>query len=109
MKRLRFVGRCKEDLSAFPASTRSRVGHELFMVQAGREPSDWKPMPTVGPGASEIRARDESGVYRVIYVAKFAGAVYALHAFKKQTQQTSPGDLELARQRYRIAQMLAKE
>lgn len=79
------------------------------MVQMGREPADWKPMPTVGAGASEIRVRDESGAYRVIYVAKFADAVYALHAFKKQTQKTGQDDLELARQRYRIAQMLAKE
>ncbi len=45
----------------------------------------------------------------MIYVAKFADAVYVLHAFKKLTQQTRQDDLELARQRYRIAQALAKE
>ncbi len=79
------------------------------MVQVGREPSDWKPMAIIGPGANEIRVRDVSGAYRVVYVAKFADAVYVLHVFNKKTQQTSALDLELARQRYRVAQMLAKE
>ena len=79
------------------------------MVQVGREPSDWKPMPAIGPGACEIRVRDVSGAYRVVYVAKLADAVYVLHAFKKQTQRTGLVDLELARRRYRVAQMLAKE
>ncbi len=53
------------------------------MVQVGREPSDWKPMSEVGAGACEIRVRDEGGAFRVIYVAKFADAIYVLHAFQK--------------------------
>ena len=31
------------------------------MVQVGREPSDFKPLPSVGPGAYEIRVRDDAG------------------------------------------------
>ncbi len=64
MKLLRFAGNAKADLSAFPARARTRAGHELFMVQAGREPGDWKPMPAVGAGAAEIRVRDETGACR---------------------------------------------
>jgi phage-related protein len=63
MKLLRFVGTARDDLSAFPAAARSRAGHELFMVQVGREPDDWKPMGTVGPGACEIRVRDREGAF----------------------------------------------
>ena len=55
MKLLRFAGSAKADLSALPDRARIRAGYELFMVQAGREPSDWKAMPAVGPGAVEIR------------------------------------------------------
>ena len=51
------------------------------MLQVGREPDDWKPMPTIGPGACEIRITDKAEAFRVIYVAKFADAVYVLHAF----------------------------
>ena len=58
-------------------------------------------MPTVGAGVQEIRIRDAAGVFRVIYVAKFADAVYVLHCFRKTTQKTSKTDLDLATKRYR--------
>lgn len=70
-------------------------------VQAGLEPENWKPFDTVGAGAREIRIRDASGAFRVIYVAKFAEAVYVLHCFQKKTQATSPHDRDLAESRYR--------
>jgi len=108
MKPVRFMGGARDDLSAFPKSARIRAGHELFMVQVGRDPDDWKPMSTVGSGACEIRVRDQAGAFRVIYVAKFEDAVYVLHAFQKKSPKTSPSDLNLTRQRYRDAQNLAK-
>ena len=72
------------------------------MVQVGREPADFKPMPSVGPGAYELRVRDEAGAFRVIYVAKFEHAVYVLHAFQKKTRRTSQADIELAARRYQM-------
>lgn len=72
------------------------------MVQVGREPADFKPMPSVGPGAYELRVRDETGAFRVIYVAKFERAIYVLHAFQKKTRKTSQTDIELAASRYKI-------
>ena len=75
MKAACFVGTAREDLAAFPESARRRAGYELFMVQVGREPADFKPIPSVGPGTYEIRVRDEAGAFRVIYVAKFERAV----------------------------------
>jgi len=108
MKPVRFVGSARDDLAAFPKTARTRAGHELFMIQVGRNPDDWKPMSNVGPGACEIRVRDPHGAYRVIYVAKFTDAVYVLHAFQKKTQKTARADLDLAMQRYRIAQELAE-
>lgn len=101
MKLLRFAGSAKADLSAFPEGARMRAGYELFMIQVGREPADWKPMPVVGSGAAEIRVRDETGAFRVIYVAGFADAVYVLHAFQKRSQKTTRADIMLAAQRYR--------
>jgi phage-related protein len=102
MKALRFVGTAREDLIAFPASVRRRAGHELFLVQVGRDPADFKPMPRVGPGVCEIRLRDATGAFRVIYLARRTTAVYVLHAFRKKTQKTAPADIELAAQRYRM-------
>jgi phage-related protein len=53
-------------------------------------------MRSVGPGVVEIRIHQE-GEYRVLYVAKFAEAIYALHAFSKKAQQTRQADIEMAR------------
>ena len=102
MKQLTFVGTAREDLAAFPEPARRSAGYELFMVQVGREPSDFKPMPDVGPGVYEIRVCDRSGAFRVIYVAKFDEAIYVLHAFQKKTPRTSRMDIEVAKRRYRL-------
>ena len=85
-----FVGSSDDDLRDFPAAARRAAGFELSAVQTGLMPSDFKPMATVGPGAYEIRVHVE-GEWRVIYVAKFARAVHALHAFRKKTLQDSTG------------------
>ncbi len=58
-------------------------------------------MQVVGAGAYEIRYRDDSGIFRVIYVAKLADSVYVLHAFQKKTQKTSKKDTDLATDRYK--------
>lgn len=102
MKAACFIGTAREDLAAFPESTRRRAGYDLFMVQVGRDPADFKPLPNVGPGAYEIRVRDEASSFRVIYVAKFEHAVYVLHAFQKKTRKTSQADIELAVRRYKV-------
>jgi phage-related protein len=86
-----------------PVGIRHDIGVELMRVQFGGQPTDFKSMPTIGAGAYEIRVRDESGVFRAIYyVAKFARAIYVLHAFRKTTQQTAKSDIELARVRYKM-------
>lgn len=58
-------------------------------------------MNDVGAGVREIRVRDEKGIFRIIYVAKFADAVFVLHCFQKKTQRTSKADLNLASRRYK--------
>jgi phage-related protein len=100
-KLVRFLGTTLDDLRAFPASARRDAGYQLDKVQNGLDPTDWKPMNTIGQGVREIRIRDADGAFRVVYVAKFAEAVYILHCFQKKTQTTSRTDLDLAARRYR--------
>lgn len=100
MKPLNFVGSSLDDLRNFPDEARRVAGFELRAVQNGLEPSDWKPIPVIGPGVNEIRIH-VLGEWRVIYVAKFHDAVYVLHAFHKKTRKTSGRDIDLARQRFR--------
>jgi len=101
LKPVEFRGTSLDDLRAFPEAARKEAGYQIDQVQQGREPDDWKPMSTVAGGVREIRIREVSGAFRVLYVAKFADAVYVLHCFQKKTQQTSQEDIDLAAQRYR--------
>lgn len=96
-----FLGSSLDDLRAFPLAARREAGFQLDQVQHGGEPSDWKPMASVGPGVREIRIRDVLGAYRVLYLAKLADAVYVLHCFQKKTEKTAKSDLALATRRYR--------
>ncbi len=98
MKSLKFVGLSLDDLRNFPDEARRAAGFELRAIQAGLEPSDWKPMQAVGSGVKEIRIH-VLGEWRVVYVAKFRDAVYVLHAFQKKSRKTSQRDIELARER----------
>ena len=100
LKPLYFVGSALEDLRAFPRAPRREAGYQLDRVQFGLEPSDWKPMTTVGRGVREIRISHE-GQYRVIYVAKTGDAVYVLHAFQKKTRKTRKQDIEIAKRRFK--------
>ena len=66
-------------ISGFSEDVRQIAGFQLWRVQC-------------------IHAGTE---HRVIYVARFAEAVYVLHAFEKRTRRTPKEDLDLARQRLR--------
>jgi phage-related protein len=100
-KPVRFLGNALEELRAFPPNARRDAGHQIDQVQQGLEPDDWKPMNSIGTGVREIRIRDVSGAFRVIYVAKFAEAIYVLHCFQKKSQKTGKTDIDLAAKRYR--------
>lgn len=100
MKPLRFLGDSSKRLRAFPADARQDAGYQLDSVQGGEQSTDFKPMPSVGPGVEELRVWDDSGTFRVIYTARRPEAIYVLHAFQKKTQATSKADIELARRRF---------
>ena len=53
--------------------------------------------------------KDASGIYRVMYVAKFEEAIYVLHCFQKKTQVTSKQDKAIASARYRAVVSGRKE
>ncbi len=104
IKSVEFRGKSLDDLRAFPLTARRDAGHQLDQIQRGLEPDDWKAMNSIGHGVREIRIGDVTGAFRVIYVAKFAEAVYVLHCFQKKTTRTSKSDLDLAITRYRDLQ-----
>ncbi len=101
MKPLTFMGASQDDLRDFPLEARKAAGFELWQIQLGLEPSDWKPISGIAPGVKEIRIH-VLGEWRVMYVAKFADAIYVLHCFQKKTQKTRREDIELAQRRFKM-------
>jgi phage-related protein len=101
LKPVTFHADSLDRLRDFPEDARRQAGHELYQVQKGANPSDWKPMPTIGLGVREIRIRDADGAYRVIYIATLADAIHVLHAFQKKSRKTAQRDLDIAFTRLR--------
>ena len=65
-KPVAFLGDSLARLRDFPEDARRDAGRELVRVQEGRDPIDWKPMPSIGKGVREIRVSDRPGEFRVI-------------------------------------------
>jgi len=98
---LQHAGLSRRTLSPFPPDdARHDAGYQLEKVQRGEQPDDFKPMAAIGKGVEEIRITEESGAYRVIYVARRADAVYVLNAFQKKTQATPKKDVDTAMRRF---------
>lgn len=93
-------GSSLRDVRGFSPPGRRAVGRQVRRLQEGKEPTDWKPLSTVGTGVIEIRLHAD-GEYRVIVAARFAEAIYVLHAFVKKSRKTPIPDLTLARRRFR--------
>lgn len=100
-KTILWVGSSYDDLLAFPEDPRREAGFQLGKVQAGCDPDDWKPFDGLGSGTREIRIREESGIFRVMYVAKFEEAIYVLHCFQKKSEATAKHDKDIVEARYR--------
>ncbi|HEY1207162.1 MAG TPA: type II toxin-antitoxin system RelE/ParE family toxin [Bryobacteraceae bacterium] len=88
---MRFLGDSLKCLRDFPESARHDAGYQLDKVQRGAQPDDFKPLAAVGKGVEEVRITDDSGAYRVIYVARRA---------EKKSQATPKKDIDTAKRRF---------
>ncbi|MBI2266698.1 MAG: hypothetical protein HYU64_16310 [Armatimonadetes bacterium] len=50
MKPLTWIASSLYDVKTFPAGARKEIGYQLYKIQAGLEPSDWKPLSGLGEG-----------------------------------------------------------
>jgi phage-related protein len=95
-------GDSREILQSFPDSVRQNLGFQLWQLQQGERPSDYRPMPSVGAGVFELREQDDRAWYRVIYLSRIRDVVHVLHCFEKKSRETSKRDFELARRRLKM-------
>lgn len=102
LKPISFLANALSVIREFPDEAKRDAGYQLDRVQRGLDPDDWKPMTTIGSGVREIRLREKSGAFRVIYITAYAEKVVVLHAFQKKTEKTTKHDIDLAKTRYRM-------
>jgi len=108
MKDIYWMGSSYKSLLDFPRNAKKEAGYQLDKIQRSLEPSDWKPMTSIGKGVKEIRIHEENE-YRVIYLATLGEAVYVLHAFCKKTQKTEKKEIELAKKRFSELNIMRKK
>lgn len=98
---IRVLKRCQRELDDFPEDVRADLADALARLDAGDKLSMplSRPMPSVGKGVHELRLKDSSGIYRVIYVFVGGGEIWLLHGFKKKSQQTPSLNIEVAQKR----------
>ena len=92
---------CLKEIEEFSEEVRADLADALARLDEGHTLSMplSRPMPSIGKGVHELRFRDRSGVYRVVYYLAGAGLIWLLHAFHKKTQQTPKQNIDLAKKR----------
>ncbi len=87
LKAIHWHGDSLDVIREFPRSVRVDVGAELYLLQLGERPTHSKPFNGIGRGVWEIRVKDDSGAYRVFYVARRRDGIHVLHAFQKNRKK----------------------
>lgn len=103
-----WVASCLKDLREFPRGARQTIGQALFEAQTGGKHPDAKPLKGFkGAGVLEVVADDDGKTFRAVYAVRFAGAVYALHAFQKKSKrgiQTPAEEIDKVKARLKEAE-----
>lgn len=103
-------GDSRKILQEFPDSVRQNLGFQLWRLQLGERPKDYRPLPSVGTGVFELREQDERAWYRVVYLSRINDVIYVLHCFEKKSREMPRKDFDKARQRLKaVRARLAEE
>lgn len=94
-------GDSREVLVSFPTGVRQNLGFQLWQLQQGQRPVDYRPLPSIGPGVFELRDQDERAWYRVVYMSRINDVIYVLHCFEKKSREMPRKDFETAKRRLR--------
>jgi phage-related protein len=92
---------CQKEILDFPDEIRNDLSDLLAQLDVGVKLSMpiSRPMPSIGKGVHELRLKDSSGIFRIIYVFVGQSNIWLLHGFKKTTQQTPKQSIDLAKKR----------
>jgi phage-related protein len=88
---------CEKELKKFPDDVLGLVADAVAKLRKNQTltmPLS-RSLPSLGKGVHELRIKDKTGQYRVVYVLKVKDAIYLVHAFKKKTQTTPKKNVDL--------------
>ena len=98
---------------ALPKEVIDTFGYALYLAQTGRKHEQAKPLHGFGSaGVLEIVEDCRGNAYRAVYTVRLAAAVFVLHVFQKKAMRgiaTPRHDMELIRERLKVAEQMAKE
>ncbi|HKD10121.1 MAG TPA: type II toxin-antitoxin system RelE/ParE family toxin [Bryobacteraceae bacterium] len=111
LKPVIWIGSSLKDLWTFPEPVQDHMGYALYVAQRGGKHRDAKPLNGFGgAGVVEVVTDFRGDTFRAVYVARYADAIYVLHAFQKKSKagrETPRRDLELIQRRLREAESIA--
>ncbi len=96
--RVEILETCRKEIKKFPENIKMDLFELVNDLSCGLNLSMplSRKMDGMGRGVFELRLRDSSGAYRVIYYIKKKEAIYLVHGFKKKTQKTPQKNVTLA-------------
>ncbi len=113
LKPLYWVASSKRDLLALPREVVDVFGYALYLAQLGTKHEQAKPLRGFGSaGVLEVIEDLKGNTYRAVYTVRLASGVFVLHVFQKKSKRgraTPKPDMDLIRQRLRVAERIAKE
>jgi len=100
---LEIFKQCEKELGDWPEEVREDLADAIARLERGQMLSMplSRSMPSIGSGVHELRFKDRSGIYRVIYLPAGASRIWLLHAFQKKTSKTPPQNIDVAKDRLR--------
>ena len=113
LKPLYWVGSSKRDLLSLPDPVEDLFGYALYLAQDGKKHEQAKPLKGFGSaGVLEVVEDWDRSTYRAVYTVRFEGVVFVLHIFQKKSKRgaaTPKADIDLIRERLKVAEQFAKE
>ena len=113
LKPLHWVGSSKRDLLSLPEPVVDLFGFALYLAQDGKKHEQAKPLKGFGSASIlEVVEDWDRGSYRAVYTVRFESAVFVLQVIQKKSKRgaaTPKADIDLIRERLKVAEQIAKE
>lgn len=99
-----WIKAARRDFEDFPEGAQLEIRRALTVIAEGGHPDIAKPLTGFGLGVLELALRFRGDAFRIVYVLRFVGDVWVVHAFQKKSNmgiKTPQREIDLIRERLR--------